>query len=594
MYLVLLETSGNQRYIFATNKLCENIGASELTYRAGVQWVLEAVHESGGPNLWHTNPTMRATNILDPKINRPLESGGFPIEVVLATSGKAILLVATEELGKHIITTVTARALTEAPGLDVCGVVMPFDWEQDPLGEVLRRIHRKHQEVHARLPSPTMRFLRLPIVAACKSSGLPASRAVSEHDIEDLSQASLAKRGQLDEARKWPVNIAIDRMETMLDCVNHRIRLPRNLQKLEEYFDRLEWVAVVHIDGNGFGRIFHRFDAVIEQDGTADETPNRHYIRALREFSSQLDACSLQACRTALTALAGHRDKVVTVPVVPLILGGDDVTVLCDGQCALTFARSYLAAFEQETRAASRTRQVAGRICAGADYLSGTAGISITDPHFPFFTSYELAEALITKAKTVKDHLRKDGMAWPCSALDFHVLHDSSVAGLDQIRERLEFEIDTQSGKPTQVSLYTRPFVLTELDQLPNGGDGWAAQHHWCHLQQRVGALHAKDPATGERKLPSSQMHELRAGLHGGPAVADARYRLIAKRYDLKDLAEDQGAYPSLFWWSTTDGTLHAFTRLLDAMTVANGMFIDTETDVVSVATQAMGGADEV
>jgi hypothetical protein len=121
MYLVLLETSGNQNFIFSTNKLRENIGASELTYRAGTQWVMDAVatiNQWQQPKVYLDSSSIRAA-LLDREFNQPI-SADVEIEIIIATSGKALLLAKNKELAKQIIQAVTHKALIADPGLENC------------------------------------------------------------------------------------------------------------------------------------------------------------------------------------------------------------------------------------------------------------------------------------------------------------------------------------------------------------------------------------------------------------------------------------------------------------------------------------------
>ena len=145
MHIVLIETSGNQNYIFATNKLRENVGASELTFQAGTKYVLEAVGDAGGPEL----PPDTLDSLLDKNAEPAADAlSPYLVEIILAVSGKALLLVRDEATGRKIVRLVTLRALKEAPGLDVRGVVgSAFDPENDAVHKRIAEVHRLLEQV---------------------------------------------------------------------------------------------------------------------------------------------------------------------------------------------------------------------------------------------------------------------------------------------------------------------------------------------------------------------------------------------------------------------------------------------------------------
>ncbi|MFN7949857.1 MAG: hypothetical protein U0Z53_31200 [Blastocatellia bacterium] len=591
MYLILIETSGNQSYIFATNKLRENVGASELTYRAGTEWVLQAVQDITDKPLWSENVATLRENLCRPDLNPPIDPNHpTAVEVITATSGKALLLVNDREVGRRIVRAVTRKALQEAPGLDVCGVISDeFDFNLRPIGTVNEAVHRKFEEARASRPAPALRFLRVPVVDECETSGLPAAawvvnEAGDPREKVARSNLSLQKRAYADAYRR--------RMQALLDRYGINRQLPRNPGDLEK---QCEWLAVVHADGNGLGQIFLNFAAYIdferEQQTAGNEVLNRRYVERMRAFSLALDVCTEKAFVTALTAITERKlngDDEKVLPLLPIILGGDDLTVMCDGKNALRFTHKFLTAFETETAREVQApfdgilSKVAGVAFSPNKRLSACAGVAIIKPHFPFSAAYDLAAELILSAKQVKklitnpnkkdSHTPDHKTPWPCSALDFHALYDSSSSQLASIREKLRYRNQAENR---EVRSYARPYVVTPVNEL-RGADGadWAVLHHWDSLARQVEAILAPElddsgQATGRRKLPNTQLHELRAGLPLKKEIADGRFKLIQQRYDLSLFA---GEHAETLYRSEQEetGSKIEFTTLLDAMDAAN------------------------
>ncbi len=538
-HLLFIETSGNQSYIYATNKLRENIGASELTYRAGTRWVLDAAG-------------FKEVTTDDPQAYRqwlargPLRDG---VEVVLATSGKALLVVAGRERARQILATLTKHAAKEAPGLSVGGAIVDLPSRQNAdVKSAIGAVHDRFNANRDLMPAPAQRFTMLPFCQPCATSGLPASgldkKAAKQEASMPFAAPALAKRKCADD---W-----FKRIRQMFRNNDADFFIATSAHQLEQEFDELPWLAVVHSDGNGLGQIMMQFDRWLS-DGD-------DYLATLRAFSVELDAATEDAFYSACQRLrslgaAGERRR---LPVVPLLLGGDDLTVLVHGHYALPFARDFLEAFEAKCAEQPTIARIAQQ-ALGAGRLSAGAGVAIVKTHFPFHSAYDLAESLLRSAKIVKRKVRSaDGQhPHPCSALDFHVLFDAAYSSLETIRQKRRTALDVRR-------LWGGPYVVTPLSRLTGTpGLDWACQHHLEALIKRVDALNRRD--TDDRpQLPRSQMHMLREALSQGKAFADARLGELARLNEqgLADLIEPAG---SLFDETDDPGV----TRFLDALVSA-------------------------
>ena len=227
-------------------------------------------------------------------------------------------------------------------------------------------------------------------------------------------------------------------------------KLARDPTKLEELLQTASEggvgvpskVAVIHIDGNGVGGVMRRLDEVLSEKGGAlkgELEVAEGDSDALRVFvlkiSERLDAAVKLAFRSAWERVAklARKDaedsnrRYTAIPVVPVILGGDDVTVITSGDYALPFAAGYLRYYEEATGNDPILRYLTPPEGQDTGPMTAAAGVAIVKRNFPFHIAYELAEKLVDRAKKVGKTAQP-----PCSTLDYHVLFDTTVLDPDE------------------------------------------------------------------------------------------------------------------------------------------------------------------
>ncbi|MEV6801916.1 hypothetical protein AB0M91_26740 [Micromonospora rifamycinica] len=451
---VVIETGANQAYVFASNKQAVNVGASELIYQAGTAWVRDAV---GMINAGRVDPV---------------------VDIVVVASGKALLLADDAETGRAVIRAVTHRALDEAPGLEIWGTVDPDPVVEADLGARLGQAYRRQAAWRSRRPSALLRHPTLPFTRPCHYSGQPSTAMGFEGDTTYPKAAKVdAAWRRRDTGRDRMAgqlgDSAVVRADTMTDGVSNA-----------------GWVAVMHADGNGIGGVFRSI---------AEAYTGREFLDRLGDFSVALDEVTVAALRFAVGQVDDRSGW-----LLPLVVGGDDVTVVMDARPAFEVTATFVERFART----AADHPVISRVLAdvGRPGLTACAGIAYVKPHYPFSEAYELAEQLCTSAKEIK---RIDPR---CGAVDFHVLHDSIGQPLDRIRTSLT----VADGDGAELRLWPGPVVIGEAEE---GGE--AAARHITLLRAAVEELGKRSGEEDPPVLSRSALHRLRQALLNGRTEAE-------------------------------------------------------------------------
>lgn len=465
------------------------------------------------------------------------------VEKVVVVSGVAQLLVDNAAVGYDIIQRVTAQALIEAPGLEVWGWLEHDPPAEATLADRLVVALRRHEQYRALLTPTQARNSGIPFSERCAATPEPASFTKGGVRFGD-------ERLHLSPTCQAQAAVVPEAMRTLADEVLGEqlawALLPED--HLDQGVVEDGWVAVIHADGNGFGQMFADLGDIFPDDGT--------YVMTLALLSEELDVVARTSLRQAVAEVMQSPDHARSEWLLPLIVGGDDLTAIVDARVARRFVEAYLRAFEQISGSSTTVSKVA-KLLFGTGYLTACAGIAIVKPTHPFSQAYILAEALCAAAKEVK----KNG-ALRVGAFDIQVVHESVGRRLKGLRSD-----HWQEG----------PFVTSDLSSLPAPGAG-STDSEWLH-QHSAGLLTDAVDKLACGVFSRSVAHQVRTALTDGESsfkyrkdALVARFRLSPGRDDAEIAVMEPAAGAGEDWLDR-----HALQRGLTALDL-----FDVELDIGS------------
>jgi hypothetical protein len=254
------------------------------------------------------------------------------------------------------------------------------------------------------------------------------------------------------------------------------------------------YLAVIAADGNGMGKRFwkYRKPDTEEPPFFAGEARGEKFFHSMRVAVRKALLDALAETFALAARLVGDKKR-EQMPFRLLMLGGDDLLLVCDAPYALPFVRYYAA-------------KLAGHKLANGEPLTIGAGVAVVKSKFPFHRSHDLAEQL---AKSSKRLFRELKAKEPASVVDWVAVSEAWHEDVAEVRRRdFRRSYRNAAGNEEMLVLSCKPYPVLGKERLS--------------LEKLLAGVEE-----GRGRLPRSQLMALVEGVRHGRLQADHHVHLL-------------------------------------------------------------------
>ncbi|MFX0548665.1 Cas10/Cmr2 second palm domain-containing protein [Hathewaya histolytica] len=436
-YLVLWEISKKQEYVFKSNKLKENIGASLI--------------------IKDLTENLEKFNIKEENI-------------VFRGGGKSLCMFSNGDDALNFIENFSIKTLKEYTGIEVFFAINDFNEEKYDIINAIEELYSNLESKKSMRKSSAER-LSFGIEKICKSTGMPAF--CYDDDEREISREINTKKNRCEASQN----------DEFKEYIPKGYKLTTEIQKLnaKNKEDSKNYMAIIHIDGNGMGKKFNKLkDYVKLRNGQSMKEHNEEYLNALKNFSENVDKVYKNAFKDMCNKIGENKEKLLEVtsiddgifPLRPLIIAGDDITYVANGYIGIETARIFIEKLTEQKIEIVKEKEID---------LNACAGVAIVKTTYPFIKAYDLAEELCRNAKKI---VIKKGQGKDYSAIDWHIEQGEICGSIKDIREKFySLENSSQDKEP---KLTLRPYFI-------NNEELWNYNDFKCYYNRIIELLNNKN-----------------------------------------------------------------------------------------------------